>query len=202
MPDVDVWNKTTVPVVGSPVLEAFEPVLDTPAGRFHGWVQLNKEHLADLLAVLTERWNPLSSFVEVNFTHPDAGPAGAIQLTASTVDAAPVQIRARKIRVIPFSELEPYIPRWQAGQTVLVRVDDMPDDLRRRYAATPIEWSLNVPILAEGVWVGLIGGVAGPDGFSHRAVESYEGGAKLVMGEFESDMALLEFRETFADPAV
>lgn len=151
-----------------------------------------------MLERLTVRWLPLASFVEVNFVHPEVGPAGALVMTDTTIDPLPLRRRAERLRVIPLRELADYVPRWVQGNTVLVSVDDMPEDLARRYAATPFRWSLNVPIRVEATWVGLVGAVADEEGFPRRAVVGFEAFAEVLMREFAADSALCSFRRSMA----
>lgn len=147
-----------------------------------------------MLERLTERWLLLASFVEINFLHPDVGPAGSVVLTVSTFDPLSMRRRAERLTVIPFRELGRYIPRWEAGETVLVSVDEMPEELARRYATTPIRWSLNVPIRVDGSWVGLVGAVTDARGFDARTVAGFEALARVLMAEFAADGALCRFR--------
>lgn len=142
----------------------------------------------------TLRWQLLASYVEVNFMHPEVGPAGALALTHTTLDGSAMRRRAERLTAIPFRELAPYLRRWERGETVNVAVDDMPDELARRFAATPIHWSLNVPIRAEGTWVGLVGAVNDGRGFGGRVVAAFEALAEVLMREFTADSALCRFQ--------
>lgn len=184
------------PVVGAPLVEAVAPPPGTPAGRFHAWLERNRASVGEVLVLLTERWRPYGSFVEVNFIDPDVGPAGAIVMNTETIDVSGARQRLRRVMVIPFAELELYLPTWREGGTVLTRVEDMPERLARRYAATAMRWSLNVPIRIEGEWVGLIGAATGSAGFSSEAVASFEASARLLIRDYAADDAWRRFRET------
>lgn len=185
--------------VGAPVLEALPPAPGTPAGRFQNWLGRNEETVGSLLGRLSDRWSPLSTFVEVNFDHPDLGPAGAVVMTTVTIDIHPLRRRVRRAMVIPFSELEPYLPRWEKGETVLVSVGEMPAPLARRYTATPVVWSLNVPVHVEGTWVGLVGATAGPTGLPVGAVDGFQALARLLMRDFAADAAWQAFQATIGE---
>lgn len=185
--------------MGAPVLEAFPPPAGSPAGMFHQWLERRRDVVGSLLGRLTEKWNPLGCFVEVNFTHPEMGPAGAVVMTTQTIDTNPLRRRVARVMVIPFDELRAYLPSWERGATVLLSVDDMPPPLARRYAPTPVKWSLNVPIHVEGEWVGLVGAIADESGFTAAAVSSFEGLARVLMRDFAADSAWSVFRETIAE---
>src|SRR5690606_35970950 len=73
---------------------------------------------------LTMRWNLIGSFVVVRFLHPTRGPAGAIALSATTLDTAALHYRLKRVTVIPLTDLGPYVPRWERGETVVVEVSD------------------------------------------------------------------------------
>lgn len=185
--------------VGAPVLEAFPPPAGSPAGLFHHWLALRQTTIEELLGRLTEKWTPLGCFVEVNFIHPEMGPAGAVVMTTQTIDTNPLRRRVARVMVIPFDELGAYLPLWEKGQTVLVSVDDMPPALVRRYAPTPVKWSLNVPIHVEGEWVGLVGAIAAESGFTTAAVTSFQALAQVLMHDFAADSAWSAFRGTVAE---
>lgn len=176
------------------MVQAHVPLEGTSSARFQQWLSMRESRVKEMLERLTLRWMLLATFVEVNFVHPEVGPAGALILTASTVDPLTMKRRADRLRVIPFRELAPYISRWEAGETVEVSVDEMPDDLARRYAATPFRWSLNVPVRLEEEWVGLVGAVNDERGFARRAVSAFEALADVLALDFAADSALERFR--------
>lgn len=151
--------------------------------------------MADILRRLTDRWQPLASFIVVNFLHPELGPAGEMVNLHPTLDISGKMERLKRVSVIPMSELEPYVLRWGKGETVLVHVDEMDEPLRRRYYSTGARWSLNVPVFAGPDWVGLIGAAAGESGFRAAAIGSYECAAEVLKREFDAD----QYWEAFAD---
>lgn len=183
-------------VVGAPLLDLFDPPADTGPGRFHTWLATHQVRMEALLTRLMDRWRPQGCFIEVNFEHPDSGPAGAIVLTAGGFDVSSSPQRVKRVMAIPMAELTPYIHRWERGETVLLEVAAMPEPLVRRYAALPVVWSLNVPVHLEREWVGLIGATADETGFTREAVASFEAAAGMVMGEMAADLAWKEFRGT------
>lgn len=183
-----------LPSVGAPVVEAFMPVKGTPPARFYRWLELRRDQVEEMLECLTRRWRLLASFVEINFFHPEVGPAGSLVLASSTLDPLSMRRRKARLQVIPFREMRQYVPRWEAGETVVVSVDDMPEELARRYAATPIRWSLNVPVRVEDQWVGLVGAATDARGFEGRAIAGFEALAKVLMADFAADSALYRFR--------
>lgn len=183
-----------LPSVGAPVVEPLLPPKGTPPAHFYRWLELRREQVQEMLELLTQRWLLLASFVEINFFHPDVGPAGSLVLTSSTFDPLSMRRRGARLQVIPFRELCQYIPRWEAGETVLVSVEDMPEELARRYATTPIRWSLNVPIRVEDHWVGLVGAVTDARGFDGRTIAGFRALAQVVMADFAADAALYRFR--------
>lgn len=180
------------------MVDAHNPVQGSAAARFQEWLEMRRYRVQDMLERLTRRWLPLASFVEVNFVHPEVGPAGALVATATTIDPGPLRHRAERLRVIPFRELAPYLPRWERGDTVLVSVDEMPPDLARRYAATPFRWSLNVPVRVEDTWVGLVGAVGDERRLSRPAISSFEAMAEVLMRDFAADTAWCSFRRSTA----
>lgn len=184
---------TVLSRVGAPVVEAFDPLRGTPAATFHQWLDFRRLRVEEMLYRLTERWQPLAAFVEVNFMHPVVGPAGFLALATSTIDTVPLRERLARVTVIPFSELVPFVRRWEAGESVLVDVEHMPEKLARRYAATPIVWSLNVPVIVDGVWVALVGAANGPAGFGEQAVAGFEAMAEVIAREFTADEAWRSF---------
>jgi hypothetical protein len=186
-------SSTGLPRVGAPVVEALSPREGTTAARFHEWITRHQLSIQDMLERLTARWAPLASFVEANFLHPEFGPAGALVLATSTFDVVPIRRRVERLRVIPFGELADYIPLWEEGRTVAVAVRDMPDPLARRYATTPIRWSLNVPVQMEGTWVGLVGAATDERGFTGQTVAGFEAMARVLMLEFAADAARYDF---------
>lgn len=182
--------------VGAPVLEAFPPASDTPAGRFFEWIEAGGRTIEALLGRVVETLDPLSCFVEVNFDHPEIGPAGAVVMTTTTIDLEPLRRRALRSMVIPFEELGPYVPQWERGETVLVSVSQMPERLARRYAATPMVWSLNVPLHIEGTWVGLVGATTDERGFSSEAVSMVEALGRVLVRDFAAHDSWNDFRRT------
>lgn len=189
-------DSTGLARVGAPVLDAFPPPSDTPAGRFFDWIQTGGRIVEGLLGRVVESLDPLSCFVEVNFDHPELGPAGAVVMTTTTIDIAPLRRRALRSMVIPFEELGPYVPQWERGETVLVSVSQMPERLARRYTATPMVWSLNVPLHIEGSWVGLVGATTDERGFSATAVSMVEALGGVLVREFAAHDTWNEFQRT------
>lgn len=179
-------------------MEAHVPPRGTPASRFHRWILIRESRIQEMLESLTTRWRLFGVFVEINFLHPRVGPAGALILTSSIADTTAMRRRVQRLRVIPFRELDEYIPRWESGETVEVSVDHMPEDLARRYATTPIRWSLNVPILVEETWVGMVGAVTERTGFDRRTVAGFEAMAEVLMLDFAADAAWCGFRRLTA----
>lgn len=186
-------RENSLTLVGAPLIEGFAPLEGTPAARFGVWLPDNEARIHRTLHDLTMRWNLIGSFVVVRFLHPTRGPAGAIALSATTLDTAALHHRLKRVTVIPLTDLGPYVPRWERGETVVVEVSDMPSDLARRYAATPVRWSANVPVMNEGKWVGIVGAVAGVEGFPARTVAALEALGEWMQWEFEADTAWAEF---------
>lgn len=180
--------------LGAPRVDGFAPLPGSGAGRFHDWLAENWPTAEERLGRIVHRWQPLAGFIEVNFFHPQHGPSGALVLTISTVDVSRSVQRLARLEVIPHREVEPYVPKWRRGETVLVHVDDMPHDLSRRYVATRVRWSLNVPVMAEQEWVGLVGAVASEPGFEPGAIEAFEALARLFTAELAADTAWKSFR--------
>lgn len=191
-------TRSSLPRVGAPLVQAHLPLQGTPSARLQRWVQYHEERVRGMLERLTLRWELLASFVEINFLHPEVGPAGALYLVSSRMDGRMMKRRAARLLVIPHRELAPYLPCWQRGETVVVPVEDMPDELARRYDATPIHWSLNTPLMIEGQWAGLVGGAAGAEGFGRRSVAAFEALAQVMILGFEADSALCRFKSMTA----
>lgn len=166
------------------------PDPDSPGGRFYDWAVPSpgtSTLVTQTLDSLWRRWSPLAAFLELNCTHPTAGPTGVV--VAVSPPPAPEDLeRASRVGAIPFEEMKPYQPAWEAGASVLVKVDEMPEPLRSRYADTDVEWSLNVPVFAEDVWVGLVGCVTDARGVSTRAVSAFEAAARLLSSEYDATL--------------
>lgn len=183
----DDTNRARQGAIGAPLLDPFPPRPWTPEGRFSAWLSRRETFVADVLRRLTYRWQPVASFIVVNFLHPDLGPSGAIVDLHPTRDLMGKAERLKRASVIPMTELEPYVPLWEEGETVLVHVDEMDEPLRRRYYNSWSRWSLNVPLFAGPSWVGLIGASADDSGFGEDAVSSYEAAAQVLSREFDAD---------------
>ncbi len=181
--------------VGAPRVEVFAPLRGSSSSQFFEWLEGNWSTAEDRLARLVAKWRPLAGFIEVNFFHPTHGPSGALVLLVTTVDVTRRVERVARLEVIPHREVEPYVPEWRRGETVLVHVEDMPADLRRRYATTRVRWSLNAPVMAGGEWVGLVGAVADDRGFTGAATDSFSGLARLFTAEIAAAEALKHFTE-------
>lgn len=187
---------SAVAEVGAPLLQPYPPALDSAAGRFDHWVEGRSQQIADIMQTLTFRWSPLAAFLVVLFDHPDDGPCGALMMTTSTVDLTHKRERLRRLSVIPLRELTPYVDRWQRGGTVVASVSDMPENLSRRYLATQVEWSLNIPIRCEGEWVGIIGATADREGFEDGAITSFEAAGMLLEWEYAAQSAWYRFQDS------
>ena len=184
--------------IGAPLVGGFLPPPEgTPEGDFFRWLTARRGAVEDVMSCLWHRWTPIACFVEVNFEHPEFGPAGAIVMTVGEAPRPATYQRARRIMAIPLVELRDYITAWEAGEALVIPTDTMPEPLRRRYAASPIRWSLNVPLHYEGCWVGLIG--AGlRETPSPTMVRAFQASAVLIMSESLADRALAGFRALVA----
>lgn len=180
--------------VGAPRVFPYDPLPGTASARFHDWVRVRRSRIRQLLDRLTDRFSLLGSFVEINFMHPEFGPSGALVLAVPGFDVSPLQRRVDRLMVIPLREMAEYLPQWWLGETVVASVEQMPSELARRYANTPIEWSLNVPLQVEGQWIGTLGGVAAVNGFDQTSIGAFEAGAEVLMLEYSADTTLWQFR--------
>lgn len=185
----------TSEAVGAPRVEMFAPLRGTRAGRLHDLLTADWSRAEERLGRVVSRWRPLAGFIELNFFHPVHGPSGALVLTITTVDVSRRAQRVARLEVIPHREVEPYLARWARGETVVVSVEEMPPDLARRYATTRVRWSLNVPVMADGEWVGLVGAVADAGGFQPEAISAFEALARLFTAELTAAEAWETFRE-------
>ena len=188
--------------VGAPALTPRAPDPDSPGGRFNAWLGHRQTFVEDLLERLTHRWGPIASFIELHFQDPHWGMCGALANLMKTVDTTGREARERLVTAIPFSEMVPFVPRWRNGETVLVNVDDMPAALARRYHATRVRWSLNVPVTVEGEWVGLAGAAADDSGVSDEMVASYESSAQVLAREYDADTQWQRFRHDMSRPGI
>lgn len=185
----------SLPRVGAPLVEAHPPPPGTPGAVFFDWLTDNTARLQGRLDDISRRWNSLGSFIEVNYHHPELGTAGAVVMTSRVEDFARYRHRITRITVIPHVDVAPYLPRWKRGEAVLVSVDDMPGRLALRYANTRVRWSLNVPILVEGVWVGLVGAVTA-GAVPAPMLDAYRALAVLIEREMAAEQAWEVFRST------
>lgn len=192
-------TQAAVPRVGAPVVQAFPPLPGTPSAHFHEWISRNDDRIRSMLQLLSDRWRPAATFLEINFMHPELGPAGALVLTTRTFDTAMMRRRAERLMVIPHRDLAEYVPRWEKGETVLVGTHEMPDALARRYLTTPLRWSLNVPVCLDGHWVGLVGAATTEEGFVPAAIGGFEAMATVLKCEFAADRAWEDYRRELAD---
>lgn len=198
----DPTPETAPPLVGAPLIERFAPLAGTAPARFAAWLPDNAARITRYLEALTTRWDLVGAFVVVRFIHPTRGPAGAVAVSTTTLDTGALRHRLRRLTVIPLTDLTPFVPRWERGETTLVEVVDMPSELGRRYAATPVRWSLNVPVMSDGTWVGVVGAVNGADGVDPGAVRSFEALTAWLTREFEADTAWTEFMAATSTPRV
>jgi len=193
-----------VPADEVSIIQTFAPDLDSASGRFYAWAMPAPPETSSLvmstLDSLWRRWHPLSTFLGLNVDAPPMGPASVL-VAVSPRPSNVLLERAREVSVMPFSELAPYIPAWEAGASVLMKVKDMPAPLSVRAERSPIEWSLNVPIFAEDVWVGLIGCVTGPEGVSTRAMSAFEAASRLLSSEYEAFRHTSDRASVFDDNA-
>ena len=187
-------------LVGAPRLEAYAPPSGTIAASFQEWVEGQRVTVLDVLERAVARWQPLALSVVINFVHPVVGPAGAIVVQHVRGDPRRLRRRADRLVVIPFVELTPYLTIWKDGGSVVTHVDEMPDALARRYAATPIRWSANHPLHVEGHWVGLVGAATGERGFSTEALDGFAALGRLLTADFEAYRAWRHFREIPRSP--
>src|SRR5690606_11249161 len=114
-----------LPVVGAPLIERFAPLSGTPAARFNVWLPDNESRIHRLLHDLTVRRSLMGAFVVVRFMHPTRGPAGAVVVSATVLDTVALHHRLRRLTVIPLTDLQPFVPRWERGETVTVAVSEM-----------------------------------------------------------------------------
>lgn len=188
--------------VGAPLITPTPPDRSAPEGRFDAWLGHRHEFVVDLLDRLSTRWNPYGSFIEIHFDDEEWGRCGAVVTVVGRADSTGRRARERLIFAIPLSEMTPLLPRWENGDTVLIHVDDMPEPLARRYHATRIHWSLDVPVFIEGEWVGLVGAATGRRGVSPEMEASYESSARLLMSEYAADAAFDRFRHDMSRPGL
>ncbi len=187
-----------VPRVGAPLIEAFLPPADPVGAELLGWLQSQAGRVQRWLDSVTQRWRPLGSFVEVNYLHPELGRSGAVVMTSPLGHLRRYRTRIARLMVIPHSEVAPYLARWEAGETVVVAVAEMPEPLALRYANTPVQWSLNVPLRPTGTWVGLVGAVTA-ETVSKEMVAAYRALADLIEREVAAVAAWNSFRSTLDD---
>ena len=187
--------------VGAPVLTPRPPSPGTPGDRFNNWLGRRHVFIGALLERLSYRWGPVGSFIELHFHDEYWGMCGAL---VSLVPAAGAgrDARLRRVSAIPFSEMVPFVPRWRAGETVLVHVDEMPAPLARRYHATQVRWSLNIPLVVEEEWVGLIGAGIGDRDVPDELVASYESSARVLVSEYEADSRWQKLRNDMTQPGI
>lgn len=188
----------SLPRVGAPLVEAHPPPPGTPGAEFFAWLTDNSARLQGRLDDISRRWNSLGAFIEVNYAHPELGTAGAVVMTSRVEDFARYRHRITRITVIPHEDVAPYLPRWKRGEAVLVSVDDMPERLALRYANTRVRWSLNVPILVGGEWVGLVGAVTA-EAVAAEMLDAYRALAVLIEREIAAEQAWEMFRSTLDD---
>lgn len=178
-------------------MEALPPIPGTVDGEFYAWLRDHAARIQVRLDDISRRWKSLGSFLEVNYPHPEVGMSGAVVMTSRVEDFERYRHRITRITVIPHDDVAPYLPRWRRGESVLVSVDDMPEPLALRYANTRVKWSLNVPIMAGGRWVGLVGAVTDRT-VSEAMLDAYRALSVLIQREFAASQAWDLFRATLA----
>lgn len=178
-------------------MDALPPLPGTVDEEFYAWLRENAARIQVRLDDISRRWSSLGSFIEVNYPHPEFGMSGAVVMTSRVEDFDRYRHRITRITVIPHDDVAPYIPRWRRGEAVLVSVDDMPEALALRYANTRVRWSLNVPVMVSGQWVGLVGAVTALS-VSEAMLDAYRALAVLIEREVAASRAWDMFRATLA----
>lgn len=179
-------------------MEALPPLPGSVDEEFYAWLRDHPARVQARLDDISRRWNSLGSFIEVNYPHPEVGMSGAVVMTSRVEDFDRFRHRITRITVIPHADVAPYIPRWRRGEAVLVSVDDMPEPLALRYANTRVRWSLNVPVMVSGQWVGLVGAATAVP-VSEAMLGAYRALAVLIEREVAASRAWEMFRATLAD---
>lgn len=181
--------------IGAPLVEPLPPVPGSVAERFLTWVESSSALLQTVERRLVNRFGLDLAFCSINFEHPEYGPAGRVVdlvVSAETDVRFPHEERHRRraqVMTIPHSAMGEFPARWERGETVLFEMREMGEELGRRFEATAVKWSLNVPLIVAGEWFGLLG-VAGlsDDQPTEMVVSATEAGAATVVASFVADL--------------
>lgn len=181
--------------IGAPLVEPLPPAPGSVAESFLDWVEGDRNFLQRVERRLIARFRLDVAFCSINFDHPEYGPSGRVVdlVLSDEMDVRyPHEERHRRraqVMTVPHSGMGEFPKRWERGETVLIQMREMGEELGRRFEATAVKWSLNVPIISHGEWFGLFG-VAdlSEEAPSHIVVAATEAGAATVTASFEADL--------------
>lgn len=180
--------------IGAPLVEPLPPVPGSMAERFLAWFEDGSQLLHTLERRLVDTLAVDIAFCSINFDHPEYGPAArTIDLVLSSeVDARyPHEERHRRraqVMSIPHSAMGDFPARWERGETVRMEMREMGEELGRRFEASPVKWSLSVPLIGRGEWFGLFGVASlSEEPPSAALVQATEAGAATLTASFVAD---------------
>lgn len=188
--------------IGAPSVEPLPPAPGSVADIFLGWVGRRRDFVQSVERRLLTRFGLDVAYCSINFDHPEYGPSGrVVDLVVSdeTDVRFPHEERHRRraqVMAVPHFTMGDFPQRWQRGETVLMEMREMGEELGRRFDAAPVKWSLSVPLIDHGEWFGLFG-VAGlsEDRPSEIVRAATEAGAATLVAMFVADLSEFEAGE-------
>lgn len=185
--------------IGAPLVEPLPPAPGSVADIFLGWVGRRRDFLQSIGRRLVARFGLDLAYCSINFDHPEYGPSARVVdlvLSDETDVRFPHEERHRRraqVMTVPHSGMGDFPKRWRRGETVLMEMREMGEELGRRFEASPVKWSLTVPLISQGEWFGLFG-VAGlsEDRPSHVVVAATEAGAATLIATMVADLGEAE----------
>lgn len=185
--------------IGAPLVEPLPPAPGSVAEAFLGWAERRRDFLQAVERRLVVRFGLDLAYCSINFDHPEYGPSGRVVdlvLSDETDVRFPHEERHRRraqVMTVPHSGMGDIPARWERGETVMMEMREMGEELGRRFEATAVKWSLSAPLISHGEWFGLLG-VAGLSERrpSDMVVAATEAGAATVTASFADDLGEAE----------
>lgn len=188
--------------IGVPLVEPLPPAPGSVADIFLGWVGSRRDLLQSVERRLVARFGLDGAYCSINFDHPEYGPSVRVVdlVLSDEMDVRfPHEERHRRraqVMTVPHLAMGDFPERWQRGETVLMEMREMGEELGRRFEVSPVKWALSVPLIADGEWFGLFG-VAGlsEDLPSDVVWAATEAGAATLVATLVADLAEVEVGE-------
>lgn len=163
MPDHSVDEGGNVIRIGAPLVEPLPPTPGSVAADFLAWMEIRRGFVQGIGWRVLRRFGLDVAFCSINFDHPEYGPASRVAelVVSPETDArfphAERHRRRARVMNVPHSAMGDCPSRWERGETVLLELNDMGEQLGRRFEASAVIWSLSAPLSVPEEWFGLFG---------------------------------------------